>query len=95
MQCSAPAVLLKGLVLFFFNTFNRDEDIKGKISMLAECLSHSVSENEYFFVDPDLKLTKVAPEGWKEEPKRKGKAAVDFTLFFRIKFFMDDVSLIQ
>lgn len=52
-------------------------------------------ENEYFFVDPDLKLTKVAPEGWKEEPKRKGKAAVDFTLFFRIKFFMDDVSLIQ
>lgn len=79
----------------FFNTFNRNEDIKGKPSMLSECLSHSVSENEYFFVDPDLKLTKVAPEGWKEEPKRKGKAAVDFTLFFRIKFFMDDVSLIQ
>lgn len=55
----------------------------------------TLKENEYFFVDPDLKLTKVAPEGWKEEPKRKGKAAVDFTLFFRIKFFMDDVSLIQ
>ncbi|XP_075798860.1 tyrosine-protein phosphatase non-receptor type 13 isoform X4 [Microtus pennsylvanicus] len=55
----------------------------------------TVKENEYFFVDPDLKLTKVAPEGWKEEPKKKGKAAVDFTLFFRIKFFLDDVSLIQ
>ncbi|XP_038202633.1 tyrosine-protein phosphatase non-receptor type 13 isoform X4 [Arvicola amphibius] len=55
----------------------------------------TLKENEYFFVDPDLKLTKVAPEGWKEEPKKKGKAAVDFTLFFRIKFFMDDVSLIQ
>ncbi|XP_055450526.1 tyrosine-protein phosphatase non-receptor type 13 isoform X2 [Psammomys obesus] len=55
----------------------------------------ALRENEYFFVDPDLKLTKVAPEGWKEEPKKKGKAAVDFTLFFRIKFFMDDVSLIQ
>ncbi|XP_028629527.1 tyrosine-protein phosphatase non-receptor type 13 [Grammomys surdaster] len=55
----------------------------------------TLKENEYFFVDHDLKLTKVAPEGWKEEPKRKGKAAVDFTLFFRIKFFMDDVSLIQ
>ncbi|KAM7326610.1 hypothetical protein ACRRTK_015088 [Alexandromys fortis] len=54
-----------------------------------------LKENEYFFVDPDLKLTKVAPEGWKEEPKKKGKAAVDFTLFFRIKFFLDDVSLIQ
>ncbi|KAL1790940.1 tyrosine-protein phosphatase non-receptor type 13 isoform X10 [Sigmodon hispidus] len=55
----------------------------------------TLKENEYFFVDPDLKLTKVAPEGWKEEPKKKGKAAVDFTLFFRVKFFMDDVSLIQ
>ncbi|KAH0510608.1 Tyrosine-protein phosphatase non-receptor type 13 [Microtus ochrogaster] len=55
----------------------------------------TLKENEYFFVDPDLKLTKVAPEGWKEEPKKKGKAAVDFTLFFRIKFFLDDVSLIQ
>ncbi|XP_037065127.1 tyrosine-protein phosphatase non-receptor type 13 isoform X6 [Peromyscus leucopus] len=55
----------------------------------------TLKENEYFFVDPDLKLTKVAPEGWKEEPKKKGKAAVEFTLFFRIKFFMDDVSLIQ
>uniref|UniRef100_A0A6I8N466 Tyrosine-protein phosphatase non-receptor type 13 n=1 Tax=Ornithorhynchus anatinus TaxID=9258 RepID=A0A6I8N466_ORNAN len=55
----------------------------------------SLKENEYFFVDPDLKLTKVAPEGWKEEPKKKSKMAVNFTLFFRIKFFLDDVSLIQ
>ncbi|KAM4854455.1 tyrosine-protein phosphatase non-receptor type 13 isoform 5-T5 [Thomomys bottae] len=55
----------------------------------------TLKENEYFFVDPDLKLTKVAPEGWKEEPKKKNKTTVNFTLFFRIKFFMDDVSLIQ
>ncbi|XP_029411171.1 tyrosine-protein phosphatase non-receptor type 13 isoform X6 [Nannospalax galili] len=55
----------------------------------------TLKENEYFFVDPDLKLNKVAPEGWKEEPKKKGKATVDFTLFFRVKFFTDDVSLIQ
>ncbi|XP_059778665.1 tyrosine-protein phosphatase non-receptor type 13 isoform X8 [Balaenoptera ricei] len=55
----------------------------------------TLKDNEYFFVDPDLKLTKVAPEGWKEEPKKKSKASVNFTLFFRIKFFMDDVSLIQ
>uniref|UniRef100_A0A5G2R969 Tyrosine-protein phosphatase non-receptor type 13 n=1 Tax=Sus scrofa TaxID=9823 RepID=A0A5G2R969_PIG len=54
----------------------------------------TLKDNEYFFVDPDLKLTKVAPEGWKEEPKKKSKASI-FTLFFRIKFFMDDVSLIQ
>uniref|UniRef100_A0A8C3W7X6 Tyrosine-protein phosphatase non-receptor type 13 n=1 Tax=Catagonus wagneri TaxID=51154 RepID=A0A8C3W7X6_9CETA len=55
----------------------------------------TLKDNEYFFVDPDLKLTKVAPEGWKEEPKKKSKASVNFTLFFRIKFFVDDVSLIQ
>ncbi|KAM9237371.1 tyrosine-protein phosphatase non-receptor type 13 isoform 2-T2 [Dugong dugon] len=55
----------------------------------------TLKDNEYFFVDPDLKLTKVAPEGWKEEPKKKSKATVNFTMFFRIKFFMDDVSLIQ
>ncbi|XP_069450730.1 tyrosine-protein phosphatase non-receptor type 13 isoform X16 [Ovis canadensis] len=55
----------------------------------------TLKDNEYFFVDADLKLTKVAPEGWKEEPKKKSKASVNFTLFFRIKFFMDDVSLIQ
>ncbi|XP_006767255.1 PREDICTED: tyrosine-protein phosphatase non-receptor type 13 isoform X10 [Myotis davidii] len=55
----------------------------------------ALKDNEYFFLDPDLKLTKVAPEGWKEEPKKKNKATVNFTLFFRIKFFMDDVSLIQ
>uniref|UniRef100_A0A663LY27 Tyrosine-protein phosphatase non-receptor type 13 n=1 Tax=Athene cunicularia TaxID=194338 RepID=A0A663LY27_ATHCN len=51
--------------------------------------------NEFFFVDPDIKLSKVAPEGWKEEPKKKNKPPVNFTLFFRIKFFVDDVSLIQ
>ncbi|KAM8969382.1 tyrosine-protein phosphatase non-receptor type 13 isoform X9 [Sarcophilus harrisii] len=55
----------------------------------------SLKDNEYFFVDPDLKLTKVAPEGWKEEPKKKNKTTVDFILFLRIKFFLDDVSLIQ
>ncbi|XP_011895574.1 PREDICTED: tyrosine-protein phosphatase non-receptor type 13 isoform X16 [Cercocebus atys] len=55
----------------------------------------TLKDNEYFFVDPDLKLTKVAPEGWKEEPKKKTKATINFTLFFRIKFFVDDVSLIQ
>uniref|UniRef100_H0XR36 Protein tyrosine phosphatase non-receptor type 13 n=1 Tax=Otolemur garnettii TaxID=30611 RepID=H0XR36_OTOGA len=55
----------------------------------------TLKDNEYFFVEPDLKLTKVAPEGWKEEQKKKSKATVNFTLFFRIKFFMDDISLIQ
>lgn len=51
-------------------------------------------DNEYFFVDFDLKLIKVVLEGWKEELKKKIKVIVNFILFFRIKFFVDDVSLI-
>ncbi|XP_071385495.1 tyrosine-protein phosphatase non-receptor type 13 isoform X1 [Centroberyx affinis] len=53
-----------------------------------------LKDNEFFFVDPDAKLSKVAPDGWKEEPKKK-KADVPFNLFLRIKFFLDDVTLIQ
>ncbi|XP_025958556.2 tyrosine-protein phosphatase non-receptor type 13 isoform X2 [Dromaius novaehollandiae] len=55
----------------------------------------TLRDNEFFFVDPDIKLSKVAPEGWKEESKKKSKPPVNFILFFRIKFFVDDVSLIQ
>uniref|UniRef100_A0A4W6CBS6 Protein tyrosine phosphatase non-receptor type 13 n=1 Tax=Lates calcarifer TaxID=8187 RepID=A0A4W6CBS6_LATCA len=51
-------------------------------------------ENEFFFVDPDAKLSKVAPEGWKEDPKKR-KSDVPFNLFLRIKFFLDDVNFIQ
>lgn len=52
-------------------------------------------ENEFFFLDLDLKLSKVAPDGWKEDTKKRGKSAISFSLYFRIKFFVDDVSLIQ
>nr|XP_009674825.1 PREDICTED: tyrosine-protein phosphatase non-receptor type 13 isoform X2 [Struthio camelus australis] len=55
----------------------------------------TLKDNEFFFIDPDIKLSKVAPEGWKEESKKKSKPPVSFILFFRIKFFVDDVSLIQ
>ncbi|XP_078532408.1 tyrosine-protein phosphatase non-receptor type 13 isoform X3 [Lissotriton helveticus] len=55
----------------------------------------SFKDNEYLFVDAELKLSKVAPEGWKEDPKKKSKTAIHFCLFFRIKFFVDDISLIQ
>ncbi|XP_029300325.1 tyrosine-protein phosphatase non-receptor type 13 isoform X2 [Cottoperca gobio] len=51
-------------------------------------------DDEFFFVHPDAKLSKVAPEGWKEDPKKK-KSDVPFNLFLRIKFFIDDVNLIQ
>ncbi|XP_067846546.1 tyrosine-protein phosphatase non-receptor type 13 isoform X2 [Heptranchias perlo] len=53
-----------------------------------------LKENEFFFADPDTKLSKVAPEGWKEV-KKKNRITVNFILFLRIKFFVEDVSLIQ
>uniref|UniRef100_A0A6J0US88 Tyrosine-protein phosphatase non-receptor type 13 n=1 Tax=Pogona vitticeps TaxID=103695 RepID=A0A6J0US88_9SAUR len=55
----------------------------------------TLKDNEFFFIDPELKLTKIAPEGWKEEPKKKSKSAINFTLFFRVKFFVDDISFLQ
>uniref|UniRef100_A0A3Q3DCS5 Protein tyrosine phosphatase non-receptor type 13 n=1 Tax=Hippocampus comes TaxID=109280 RepID=A0A3Q3DCS5_HIPCM len=48
-----------------------------------------LTENEFFFINPDVKLSKVAPETWKK------KSDVPFNLFLRIKFFIDDVNLIQ
>lgn len=51
-------------------------------------------DNEFFFIDSDAKLSKVAPEGWKEDPKKR-KLDVPFIFFLRIKFFIDDVNLIQ
>ncbi|XP_069782631.1 tyrosine-protein phosphatase non-receptor type 13 isoform X3 [Narcine bancroftii] len=53
-----------------------------------------LKENEFFFVDLELKLSKVAPDGWKELKKRN-RIAVNFNLFLRVKFFVEDVDLIQ
>ncbi|KAM9734915.1 tyrosine-protein phosphatase non-receptor type 13 isoform 2-T2 [Menidia menidia] len=54
----------------------------------------SLRENEFFFIEPDAKLIKVAPDGWKDDPKKR-RSDVPFNLFLRIKFFLDDVNLIQ
>ncbi|KAM9330525.1 tyrosine-protein phosphatase non-receptor type 13 [Gastrophryne carolinensis] len=54
-----------------------------------------LKDKEFFFIDLDLKLSKVAPDGWKEDTKKKGKSAINFILYFRVKFFVDDVTLIQ
>uniref|UniRef100_A0A3Q2Q9T7 Protein tyrosine phosphatase non-receptor type 13 n=1 Tax=Fundulus heteroclitus TaxID=8078 RepID=A0A3Q2Q9T7_FUNHE len=53
-----------------------------------------LKDTEFFFVEPDAKLSKVAPDGWKEDPKKR-RSDVPFNLFLRIKFFHDDVNLIQ
>ncbi|XP_026207565.1 tyrosine-protein phosphatase non-receptor type 13 [Anabas testudineus] len=45
-------------------------------------------DNEFFFVDNDIKISKVAPDSWKKVP------TATFVLFFRVKFFVNDISLL-
>ncbi|XP_033990713.1 tyrosine-protein phosphatase non-receptor type 13 [Trematomus bernacchii] len=45
-----------------------------------------IDDNEFFFVDNDTKISKVAPDTWKKVP------TTTFVLFFRVKFFVKDIS---
>ncbi|XP_073774109.1 FERM and PDZ domain-containing protein 2 isoform X1 [Danio rerio] len=45
-------------------------------------------DNEFFFLDNDTKISKVAPGVWKKVP------TATFVLHFRIKYFVSDVSLL-
>ncbi|XP_052427841.1 tyrosine-protein phosphatase non-receptor type 13 isoform X2 [Carassius gibelio] len=45
-------------------------------------------DGEFFFLDPETKISKVAPDYWKKV------ASAPFTLFLRVKFFPDDISYI-
>ncbi|XP_026171899.1 tyrosine-protein phosphatase non-receptor type 13 [Mastacembelus armatus] len=47
-----------------------------------------IDDNEFFFVDNDTKISKVAPDSWIKVP------TATFVLFFRIKFFVKDISLL-
>ncbi|KAM6951177.1 FERM and PDZ domain-containing protein 2 [Aplochiton taeniatus] len=47
-----------------------------------------IDDNEFFFLDTDTKISKVAPDGWKKVP------ASMFVLFLRVKYFVSDVSLL-
>ncbi|XP_075574035.1 FERM and PDZ domain-containing protein 2 [Pelecanus crispus] len=49
---------------------------------------------EFFFLDEDTKLYKVAPDGWNDQPKKK-TSIINFTLFLRIKFFVNHFNVIQ
>ncbi|XP_076141347.1 FERM and PDZ domain-containing protein 2 [Alosa pseudoharengus] len=48
-----------------------------------------IDDDEFFFLEPELKISKVAPDVWKKQP------GCSFTLYLRVKFFVDDVSFIQ
>ncbi|XP_055025310.2 FERM and PDZ domain-containing protein 2 isoform X1 [Misgurnus anguillicaudatus] len=47
-----------------------------------------IDDGEFFFLDQETKISKVAPDSWKKA------ASVTFTLFLRVKFFPDDISYI-
>ncbi|XP_074089190.1 FERM and PDZ domain-containing protein 2-like isoform X1 [Macrotis lagotis] len=49
---------------------------------------------EFFFLDEETKLYEVAPEDWNDRSKKK-TSIVNFTLFLRIKFFVNHFHLIQ
>ncbi|NXV86085.1 FRPD2 protein, partial [Calonectris borealis] len=49
---------------------------------------------EFFFLDEETKLYKVAPDGWNDQPKKK-TSIINFTLFLRIKFFANHFNVIQ
>ncbi|GAB1298715.1 FERM and PDZ domain-containing 2 [Apodemus speciosus] len=52
-----------------------------------------VKGEEFFFLDMDTRLCKVAPEGWREQHP---KGSVDtLTLFLRIKFFVSHYGLLR
>lgn len=53
-----------------------------------------ISGKEFFFLDEDTKLYKVAPDGWNDQPKKKS-SIINFTLFLRIKFFVNHFNVIQ
>ncbi|XP_049996703.1 FERM and PDZ domain-containing protein 2 isoform X3 [Alexandromys fortis] len=52
-----------------------------------------VKGEEFFFLDKDTRLCKVAPEGWREQ-YQKGSTDT-LTLFLRIKFFVSRYGLLQ
>ncbi|CAG09372.1 unnamed protein product, partial [Tetraodon nigroviridis] len=47
-----------------------------------------LDDDEYFFLDHETKISKVAPDSWK-----KGQMSC-FLVFLRVKFFVDDVSFV-
>ncbi|XP_062376381.1 tyrosine-protein phosphatase non-receptor type 13-like [Sardina pilchardus] len=48
-----------------------------------------IDDDEFFFLEPEMKISKVAPDVWKKQP------GCNFTLYLRVKFFADDISYIQ
>lgn len=72
---------------------SRGGDVFDMIAAHANLVEHFyfglayLDDNEFFFLDEDTKISKVAPDGWKKVP-------TNFVLFFRVKLFVSDISLL-
>ncbi|XP_039089598.1 FERM and PDZ domain-containing protein 2-like [Hyaena hyaena] len=52
-----------------------------------------MKDKEFFFLDNETRLCKIAPEGWSEQPQKTSSNT--FTLFLRIKFFVSCCAQLQ
>lgn len=74
--------VFKHLEKYLFQHFLKSYDISGFL------------EGEHCFIEPDMKLHKVAPEGWKDQGKESAPA-LTLTLYVRVKFYPSSVSLLR
>ena len=56
-----------------------------------------ITEGEHFFIDPETKLHKVAPDGWKEgwKVKTSNMPTITFTIYLRVKFYPDNILMLR
>ncbi|XP_048802056.1 FERM and PDZ domain-containing protein 2 isoform X1 [Lagopus muta] len=79
---------------------SKARDVFNTVVAYASLVEHSyfglayLKGKEFFFLDDETKLYKVAPDGWNDQPKKK-TSIINFTLFLRIKFFVSHFSVIQ
>ncbi|XP_051829785.1 FERM and PDZ domain-containing protein 2 [Antechinus flavipes] len=79
---------------------SKARDVFNLVKTYANLVEHfyfglaSQKGKEFFFLNDETKLYEVAPEGWNDRSKKK-TTIVNFTLFLRIKFFVNHFHLIQ
>jgi len=52
-------------------------------------------DGEHFFIDSETKLHKVAPAEWKERSRKGHRQPAAFLTYFRVKFYIGDVTLMR
>ncbi|XP_051935454.1 tyrosine-protein phosphatase non-receptor type 13 isoform X1 [Hippocampus zosterae] len=76
------------------DTKSRARDVFDMVVAHANLVEHFyfglafLDDDEYFFLDHETKISKVAPDSWK-----KGQI-LSFLVFLRVKFFVDDIAFV-